>query len=488
MFTRIAGVSVAGFLLGIFYASLLPVSTLFVTGALIGASALLVVAKYMRGTLFVALFVCALVLGMIRFDVSRVQSTPLLESAIEHNVRIEGVVTSEPDVRERNTRLTVDVSLFNGEAVRARVLLIAPAHTQVRYGDHIYAEGKLRKPESFESGEGRTFDYPNFLAVRGITHELSFADVTVVGHGGHPVKAAMIGVKTAYITGLRAVLPEPYAGLAAGITAGDKRSVGSELSEVFQEVSLVHILVLSGYNITVVLGALMGVFARIPRGWRLLAVLFVVTFFAVISGGAASAVRAGAMAFCAVVASLYGRQFVALRVLLTIVIVMVAWNPYLLAYDPGFQLSVLATFGLILLAPHVERLLSRVPNTFTLRDIAVATIATQITVLPLLLYSNGLLSIVSLPANLLTLVAVPLAMLFSAVAAIGGILFGTWGALVAFPAYILLRYIVVVAELCAALPYASVVVPAFPAWILMGAYGCMLAVIAYAKRRHLEVQ
>lgn len=484
MFTRIAGVSAAGFLLGIFYASLLPLSTALIVIALCVAAILLIASSVARVVVFAALFLCAGVLGTLRFDTVRVQYLPLLENHVQQNVNVVGVVVSEPDVRERNTRLTVDVASFNDERVSARMLVIVPAHTKVRYGDTVQAEGKLQRPKAFESGEGRSFDYPAYLATRGITYELSFADVRVVSHGGNPVKAGMIAVKSAYITGLRAVLPEPYAGLAGGITAGDKRSVGTELSDVFQRVSLVHILVLSGYNITIVLGAFMGLFARIPRAPRLLAVLFVVAFFVVISGGAASALRAGAMAFCAVVATLYGRQFVALRVLTLVVCVMVLWNPYLLVFDPGFQLSVLATLGLILVAPHIEHMLSRVPNVLTLREIAAATIATQGTVLPLLLYSNGLLSLVALPANLLALVAVPLAMLFSAVAAVAGFLFGTWGTLLAFPAYILLRYIVIVAEMCASLSFASVQVAAFSAWWLLPVYAILVMFVIALNQRH----
>jgi competence protein ComEC len=395
---------------------------------------------------------------------------------------MRGVVVSEPDVREGSTRLTVDVSDLNGTAVNARVLVIARAYTDVRYGDSVTTVGTLRTPESFESGDGRSFNYPMYLAVRGISYEISFADVDVVAHGGNPFVRAVLAIKAAYILGLRSVLPEPYAGLAAGITAGDKRSVGSDLSDVFQRVSLVHILVLSGYNITVVLGAFMGSLARFSRAPRLSIVLLVVLFFYVISGGAASAARAGAMAFAAVFAKLYGRQFIAARVLIAIVFVMVLWNPYVLVFDPGFQLSVLATLGLIFVSDQVVRYIRFVPEQLQLREIASATVATQITVLPYLLYQNGMLSIVALPANLLALIAVPTAMAFSGIAALAGMLFGTWGTLFALPAYVCLRYIVLVADFFASLPFASVPVGVFSAWWLACIYAG-IAIIVYKKEK-----
>jgi len=113
-----------------------------------------------------------------------------------------------------------------------------------------------------------------------------------------------------------------------------------------------------------------------------------------------------------------------------------------------------------------------------LREIAASTLGTQTMVLPLLLYQNGILSLVALPANLLALVVVPWAMALSVIAAIAGIIIGLpalsavegFGPFVAFPAYVLLAYIIGVAKFFAALPFASVSVSAFSAWWMFGAY------------------
>ncbi len=486
MRSRIAICIVVGFLSGVSVASLVSVQQ----NILIACIALACIAWAVsfttgsRRAVFASIVLCACVLGIVRMQHARVIPDPHVAALVGGKAVLEGYVAEEPDVREGSTRLTVDVSGVNGGPVSdgVRVLVIAPAFSDIRYGDTVSVRGTVREPESFESGTGRTFNYPAYLAARGIAFEIAFAQVSARTHGGNPFKRAVIAIKSGYIDGLRAVLSEPYAGLAAGITAGDKRSVGTELSLEFQRVSLVHILVLSGYNITVVLGALAGIFSRLARGPRLLAVLAVVSFFAVVAGGAASAVRAGAMAFVAVYAKLYGRLFIALRVLIAVVALMVLWNPYLLIFDPGFQLSVLATLGLIVVSPHVTRVISFVPERAQLREIASATVSTQLMVLPLLLYQNGTLSIVSLPANLLALMAVPLAMASSAVAACAGIILGTWGTLIALPAYLLLRYIVAVADFFASVPYASVTVPAFPAYIPVVAYA-LIALSVFRNRR-----
>ena len=99
-----------------------------------------------------------------------------------------------------------------------------------------------------------------------------------------------------------------------------------------------------------------------------------------------------------------------------------------------------------------------------------------------MLYQTGNLSLVALPANFLVLLAVPWAMLFSAIAALGGLIFSSLvlggveglGVVVGFPAYALLSYIIEAAKLFASLPFASVALPAFSAWWLVPMYGALL--------------
>ena len=355
--------------------------------------------------------------------------------------------------------------------MEGRVLVVAPAHAEVRYGDRVRATGRLDVPEAFDTESGHSFDYPMFLAKDDILYSLSFAEVEVVGEwDGNYAKAFAIGVKKSLTRGLQNSLSEPEAGLAAGITLGDKRSIGGELSDSFIRTSLIHIVVLSGYNITLVLNAASKVFEWFPRSLRLGASGIVVTFFILMTGGASTAVRAGLMAFIAVYARTTGRLFIAVRVLAAVSFVMVLWNPYTLVFDPSFQLSALATLGLILFTPIVSGKLTWVTERFQLREIIASTISTQLTVLPLLLYQSGNLSLVALPANLFALVAVPWAFAFSVVAAVSGIIAGPLAVFIGFPAQLLLSYIIKVAEFFASLPFAAVTIPAFSGWWLAVAY------------------
>jgi competence protein ComEC len=444
--------------------------------------------------LVIACMMCAGVLGALRMDATWIVPDPVLTQYEGEKVEIEGVVIRDPDIRDRSVRTVIEINRIQRDEsateTMARVLAILPAHSDVAYGDRVHVTGTIRKPRAFESGEGRSFNYPLFLESTGITHEIAFAQAELIERGtGNAIQSAALFIKHAYLRGLHATLPEPYAGLASGITVGDKRSVGSELSETFQRVSLTHMLVLSGYNITIVLTALSAIVLARATPWsRLGATIVVAIFFYLISGGAATAVRAGAMACIAVYARTSGRLFEALRVLMLVGCAMVVWNPYLLGFDPGFQLSMLATAGLILFTPWVSARLAFVSERWGIREIAASSIATQITVLPLLLYQTGLLSIVGLPANILALIAVPFAMAFSALAALAGIFFGTYGVIAAFPAYVLLAYIVRVAELFGNIPFAAVQIAAFSGWWVTAAYAAIMGAAFFVYKKETPAE
>ena len=509
MASRILWAVVGGFLVGVLIRSVFSISLTFAAFAFLLAIAslalILVERPRTKALIVIAVAFFALAGGIARMDAAILVGDPALTVQLDKKVVLEGEVFAEPDVRDNGVRISVNVErLVVGSTtstalsastvpVRGGVLVLAPPHTDISYGDLVRASGTLRLPEAFDTGLGRQFHYPEYLAKDGIGYQLIFAQVAVTKK--YRGEASMrwpkywaVWVKQKFLSGLQSVLPEPEAGLAGGITVGDKRSIGKELSADFQRVSLIHMIVLSGYNITVVINAVAYALAALSRSLQFGASGFVALFFVLMSGGAASATRAGAMALVAVLARATGRIFLAGRILGVIAFLMVLWDPFTLAFDPSFQLSALATIGLIVFTPMFAARLPWVTARFGLREIAASTLSTQLAVLPLLLYQNGQLSLVALPANLLALLPVPFAMFASFIAAVGGMVghvipvLGGIGVLLAFPAYALLAYIIGIAKFFAALPFASVSIAAFSAWWLVPAYGA-LAWVAYVGRR-----
>ncbi|OGG74473.1 hypothetical protein A3A37_01035 [Candidatus Kaiserbacteria bacterium RIFCSPLOWO2_01_FULL_52_36] len=483
---------IIGFLSGVF------VRSFFLLGSsVVGFTALLAVAGFLfsyiertkKPLIILSVALIAFASGILRMNNAVLVGDPELTARLGTEITIEGTVSDEPDVRENGVRISLSADKLmsaTSTAIHAGVLVVAPAHTNILYGDRVRATGTLRIPQDFDTGTGRQFNYPEYLAKDGIGYELAFASVEriVAENEGNILKRGAIWVKQKFLDGLGRSLSEPQAGLAGGITVGAKRGLGAELTDAFKTVGLVHIVVLSGYNITVVMDALWWALAGFPRAFGFAGSAFVAVFFALMTGGAASSVRAAAMALIAITGRMTGRVYLASRALGAVAFAMVLWNPFILAFDPGFQLSALATLGLIWFTPLFISRLSAIPEKFGLREIAATTLGTQIAVLPLLLYQNGQLPIFSLPANLLALVAVPAAMFFSAIAALGGIALGPLAPIVAFPAYVLLSYIIDVAKIFAGLPFSSLAIGAFSAWWMFIAYAVIVGVLIHIHKRN----
>lgn len=484
---------VGGFLIGVFARSFIAFGWWTIVFFIGAASAIFsggFISHSSRAKTIVAtVFLCAVAVGAARMHSAVFTGDVALDVWVGERVEIEGVVADEPDGRENNVRLPVRITAIASTSVASdvKVLVVAPLHTNAKYGDVVRAKGELRLPRSFEAGAGREFNYPAFLAKDGIGYELSFAQVEVVGEAPrNPIKAGSIWIKEKYLEGLAQSLSEPEAGLAGGITAGDKRGLGAELSETFRIVGLIHIVVLSGYNIMVVIQFLEWILGSTRLWIRSSIAVVVAIFFALITGLASSSVRAASMAVIATVGKASGRTYLATRALAVVAGGMVLWNPFVLAFDPGFQLSMLATLGLIHISPLFSERLGWVTERFGMREIASATLGTQAAVLPLLLYASGSLSLYSLPANLLALIVVPWAMLLSFIAGVAGTFMGPVAPVIGFPAYVLLWYVRSVADFFALLPFSSLSVPAFSIGWLIALYIVIVGICVTLQKKTAE--
>lgn len=404
-------------------------------------------------------------------------------SKVGGEVSLTGVVLEEPEVRAASTRLIVT---SEGESV----LVTADRYVSVAYGDTVMVRGTLREPEAFVTDLGRTFDYLGYLRAQGIEYQISFADVSVLkSGGGYAGVAALLSFKHQLMSGIESVLPEPAAGLGEGLLLGVKQALGEDLERAFRETGIIHIVVLSGYNIMLIIAFTMyfvrGFSARTRAAFGLIGICA----FALMVGLSATVLRACLMAAVLLLAEATGRRYLALRALFLAAGLMLLWNPYLLLYDIGFQLSFTATLGLILITPHLERYLTFMPAFAGLRSFLGATVATQIAVLPLLLFHIGTVSLSAIMVNLLVLPLVPVAMLLT----FGAGVLGMWGVsfapVIGAFAYASLSYIITVAESFAALPLSSVIVPVFPGQLVVVAYTLLGLLLWYlaSKREKVSV-
>jgi len=196
-------------------------------------------------------------------------------------------------------------------------------------------------------------------------------------------------------------------------------------------------------------------------------------------------VRASIMVLTVIVAKMFGRNYSASRALLVAAFLMIIENPKVLVFDPSFQLSFLATLALIYIVPIVDKYLKIVPEKWGFRLVVATTLATQVTVLPLLIYSMGNFSLVSLPANILVLLIIPITMLMGFIATLIALLSPVLALPFSYIAYLLLSWILGVSSTLGNLSFASIEVPLVSIWLIVLVY---LAIFIFVWRSRLPVQ
>ena len=474
-----------GFISGIATGSFVPVSTgfflaiLFLTG-IVFIYKYFIEEQFKNILLLVVVFMLGGVCGIGRVWYSDLYSESRLTNYVGRSVSVEGIIVGEPDVRETNTKLTVKLS----KPIKEKILVTIPLYPEFHYGDKVSMNVVLEAPVEIESEDGRTFNYKGYLRVRGIWFTSRYTTIKLVSSGhGSLVKTGLFKIKNAFMGSISNVLPEPESNLLGGLLLGAKQSLGKELLTEFQRTGVSHIVVLSGYNIAIVADSIMNALKFLPKNYSFGFGAGSIILFTILSGGGASAWRAGIMVLVALFAKKFNRDYKAGRILGFTVILMLAPNPLLLAFDPSFQLSILATVGLIFVSPLVEPYLTKVTEKFGLREIISTTIATQITVLPFLIYNMGLLSLVSLPVNVLILGTVPITMFFGFMTGLTGLISLYLSFIPAFFTYILLWYQLTIIHIGASIPFGAISLPAFSLIILILIYGVLFVGLYRLKNK-----
>ena len=420
-----------------------------------------------RNVVVVTVVVTAFLLGGFRIALVDLENNQnILDEFVSSEVQFEGIIISEPDVRERYTRLTILLS-----EVDVKVIALTERFPEFYYGDKVQVVGILEKPENFESEGGREFNYISYLAKDDIFYTVFFPEITFISSGqGNPIKTGLFYIKQKWLHKIQELIPDPHAALLGGLVVGAKESLGEELEEDFRKTGIIHIVVLSGYNVTIVAEAFMRVFSFLPAFASLSLGAFSIILFAILTGASATIVRASIMALLVLLARATGRTSEMTHALFLAGFFMVLHNPMIVLYDPSFQLSFLATIGLIYVAPRIEKYFHLMPTKFQLREFAVATVSTQLFVLPLLLYMMGEISLVALPVNILVLAFIPVTMLFGFLTGVSGFMSSVFAFPFAVVSYVLLSYELFIVDMFARFPFASISVPHFSLWVMILLY------------------
>ena len=336
----------------------------------------------------------------------------------------------------------------------------APRHTDLIYGDILNLKCTLTVPENFDD-----FDYRMYLATKGISYICDDPEFEKIGRDqGILSTLAMWRIKLE--NNINLLIPAPQAALANGLIFGGDDRLSDDLKNDFSRTGMTHIVAVSGYNVTVIAMVVMSV-AIFLGAWRKQSVWWAigaVIFFVAIIGFPASGIRAAIMGSLVLIAVVYGRASSILGAICFSGAVMLFFNPLLLRYDVGFQLSFLATLGIILIYPVFENHLVSKFKAFGLMEIIFLTVSAQFFVLPIIIYNFHVFSNISLLANILILPIIPLTMFFVFLAMMAAFIFPPLATLLAWCAYFLLLYEVAVVNFLADLKWSSVEIGDISVW------------------------
>jgi competence protein ComEC len=263
-------------------------------------------------------------------------------------------------------------------------------------------------------------------------------------------------VRDKFADGIRRAIPDPEASLGIGYLVGQRSSLPDSLDEQIKTVGLTHAVVASGYNLTILVAFACKLFAKKSKYLAAVSGGLMIFSFMLITGFSPSMSRAGLVSALSLVAWFYGRKIHPLVLLPFAAAITVLIRPAYIWGDLGWYLSFSAFIGVIVLAPLLQHYFwgdNKKPH--IMRQLFVDTVSAQAATLPIILFAFHQYSQYALPANLLVLPLVPLAMMLTFVAGIAGLLTPGIATFIGMPANFVLSYMIKTISYIANLPNAK---------------------------------
>lgn len=323
------------------------------------------------------------------------------------------------------------VVMRTGQHLTGKISLSGFGLNAVFAGDRVQATGKLQS--SLGSYQGR----------------MSYGQLELVTHHNTLVNE----LRRRFTAGVQSALPEPLASFGMGLLIGQRNNLPATVSQDLLMVGLVHIIAVSGYNLTILLRSADKVIGKRSKRLTTLLSLGLIALFLLFAGTSASIVRAAIVSLLSIVAGYYGRRFKPLVLIMLAGAITAFANPYYLWADISWYLSFLAFYGVMVLAPLIQMRWSERWQKSLVAAVALESLCAELMTVPIILYAFGQLSLIGLVANVLVVALVPLAMLLTLIAGLAGMLIPAIAGWLAWPARIILTYMLDIAHVLSHIPH-----------------------------------
>jgi competence protein ComEC len=377
-------------------------------------------------------------------------------------LKIEGVVKEDLSTTPKGlVVLQLGHIRYNEKDMPGTVWVSVLGHPNAKRGDNVVVSGKAT------AGFG-TFALTMFTA-----------KIVSVSHP----KPGDVGrvVRDWFADAIRRGIPEPEASLGIGYLTGQKSALPSDLATALQIAGLSHIVVASGYNLTILVRLARRAFVRVSKFLAVFASGIMIVGFIAMTGLSPSMTRAGLVSSLSLLTWYYGRQFHPFVLLPFAAAITVLFQPSYAWGDLGWQLSFAAFAAVMIVGPLFQTYFFGEKEPGVIRQVLGETVAAHIVTIPIVVPAFGLLSNVAIPANILIVPLVPLAMLLTFIVGITALLVPSIVEYVGLPASWLLQYMTFTSQYLAGLPWAQTKVS--PTWWMIAAYIIVLAAVCVYMQR-----
>lgn len=397
-------------------------------------------------------------LAILRFNLAEIKlDRKIATLEYDRNLKFSAMVVTTSTTGANGSSFVVKGE-FGEKTQEIKLLVRESEGREFQYGDIVSISGKIEKPKPFETNSGSIFDYPGYLKKDGIVGIVKVNQISITEKGkGNIVVGTLLKFEHSLEEVTKVLMSGMKGSLTTGVLLGD-RAITKENQTEFVATGTSHIIALSGYNVSIVSSFFRDLFSFLPLAGALAMGGLAILLFVIMTGFQSTAVRAGVMAGIVLFAKSKGREAPIGKVIIMAVFIITLINPLILYYDVSFQLSFLATIGIIYFSPKVAHWFLWLPEKkfgIPWREIAVGTIGTQIFVLPFILYKTGVLSTISPITNILILPFIPYLMAFGAIVAILGVIFLPLALPFAFVASGFASAILYIIHITAQIPLAS---------------------------------
>lgn len=402
---------------------------------IIGASLVFISLVNRRMFIIILAIAGGLLIGLWRGG-QNYPSANVYQRFIGQHVEISGTV-SEDAAFGKNGQQQIKIKNvgLNGQPLEGQVWLSTDSRIKIKRSDIISASGKL--------SEG-------FGSFSASMHRGEINKVTAIEH-------ADVGRETRdwFAALIRKAVGEPEASLGIGFLTGQHSTLPEGLNNNLKVLGLTHIIVASGYNLTILV--------RFARRWLMgiskytatLGSVLLILGFIMVTGSSPSMTRAGLITGLSLAAWYYGRRIHPLVLLSFAAGLTVLVNPTYLWGDLGWYLSFAAFGGVIILSPLLLNYFWGENEPNAVLRVVIETLSAQILTAPIIAFSFGQYATLALVSNLLILPLIPLAMIATFFAGLGSIIFGSLAYITGYPAQLLLSYMTFIAGKLANLPIAQ---------------------------------